>query len=128
MNSSEKNRNYVEFVFYRVPKKNHESLLQITYRLIELFRKEDVIYDCFGLNNAEDIPGFINITKIIPVNPDAEDIWINMVTYKDRAHRVEVVEKISKDKECQDTYEELMKLITPDTGFIMGEFRNLVRI
>ena len=34
---------------------------------------------------------------------------------------------VSKDKECQDIYEELMKLITPDTEFIIGEFRNLVR-
>jgi hypothetical protein len=130
MESLEINKNtqkYVEFVFYRVPKKNHVPLLQLTNRLIELFRKEEVIYDCFGLNNAEEIPGFINITKIISISPDDEEIWINMVTYKDRQHRSEVVEKITKDKECQDIYGELMKLITPDTEFIIGEFRNLVR-
>ena len=83
MESLEKSKNtqkYVEFVFFRVPKKNHESLLRLTYRLIELFKKEEVTYDCFGLNNAEEIPGFINITKIIPINPDEEEIWINMVT------------------------------------------------
>jgi hypothetical protein len=49
-----------------------------------------------------------------------------MVTYKGRKHRTEVVEKISKDKECQDIYEEFIKLITPGTEFINGEFRNLV--
>ena len=41
MESSENNKdskNYVEFVFYRVPKKNHESLLQVTNRLIELLK------------------------------------------------------------------------------------------
>ena len=120
------NKNYVKFVFYRVPKKNHESLLQVTNRLIELLKNENVSYDCFGLISADKIPGFISIAKIIPINPDEEEIWINMVTYKNRQHRSKVVEKISKDKECQDIYEEFMKLMTPGTEFVNGEFRNLV--
>lgn len=129
MGSSENNKetkNYVEFVFYRVPKKNHESLLQVTNRLIELLKKEEVCYECFGLIGAEKIHGFINLSRIIPINTDEEEIWINMVTYKGRKDRTEVVEKISKDKECQDIYEEFIKLITPGTEFINGEFRNLV--
>lgn len=128
MESLENNQNiqkYVEFVFYRVPKKNHEALLSLTNRLIDLFKKEEVIYDCFGLNNTEQIPGFINITKIIPINVEEEEILINVVTYKGREHRTEVVEKISKNKECLDIYEDLMKLLTPGTGFINGEFKNL---
>lgn len=128
MDSSENNKdtkNYVEFVFYRVPRKNHELLLKVTTRLIELLKKENVYYECFGLNSSEKIPGFINITRIIPINPDEEEIWINMVTYKHQQHRAEVVEKISKDKECQDIYEEFMKLLTPGTEFINGEFKNL---
>jgi hypothetical protein len=102
--NSKDTKNYVEFVFYRVLKKNHESLLQVTNRLIELLKKEKVTYDCFGLISAEKIAGFTSITKIIPINPEEEDIWINMVTYKDRQHRSEVVEKISNDKECRDIY------------------------
>jgi hypothetical protein len=128
MDSSENNKdtkNYVEFVFYRVPSKNHELLLKVTTRLIELLKKENVSYEFFGLNSSEKIHGFINITRIIPINPDEEEIWINMVTYKHQQHRAEVVEKISKDKDCLDIYEEFMKLLTPGTEFIIGEFRNL---
>ena len=128
MESLENNQNiqkYVEFVFYRVPKKNHEALLSLTNRLIDIFKKEEVIYDCFGLNNAKEIPGFVNITKIIPINTEEEEILINVVTYKGREHRTKVVEKISKDKECLDMYEDLMKLLTPGTRFINGEFKNL---
>jgi hypothetical protein len=73
-------------------------LLQLTNQLIELFKKEEVIYDCFGLNNAEEIPGFINICKIISIDPDEEELWINMVTYKDRHHRFDVVKKYQKIK------------------------------
>jgi hypothetical protein len=35
-------------------------------------------YDCFSLINAENIPGFVKVTKIIPINPDEEEyglIW-----------------------------------------------------
>jgi len=120
-------KGYTEFVFYRVPKNNHESLLQVTTRLKEFIQKENVTHDCFSLISAENIPGFVNVTKIIPINPDEEEIWINMVTYRDRQHRLDVVEKISKDKECLDIYEELMKLLTPGTGFINGEFKNLFK-
>jgi hypothetical protein len=116
---------YTEFVFYRIPKNNHESLLQVTTRLKEYIQKENVTYDCFSLISTENIPGFVNVTKIIPINTDEEEIWINMVTYKDRHHRLDVVEKISKNRECLDIYEELMKLLTPGTGFINGEFKNL---
>lgn len=66
-------------------------MLQLTNQLIELFKKVEVIYDCFGLNNAEEIPGFINISKIISIGPDEEELWINMVTYKDQQHRAGVV-------------------------------------
>ncbi|WP_458719749.1 hypothetical protein [Candidatus Nitrosocosmicus sp. R] len=121
-------KGYTEFVFYRVPKNNHESLLGVTTRLKDFIQKEEeVTYDCFSLISAENIPGFVNVSKIIPINPDDEEIWINMVTYKDQQHRLDVVEKISKDKECLDIYEELMKLLTPGTGFINGEFKNLFK-
>ena len=99
--------------------------MQVTTRLKEFIQKEDVTCDCLSLISAENIPGFVNVTKIIPINTDEEEIWINMVTYKDRHHRLDVVEKISKNKECLDIYEELMKLLTPETGFINGEFKNL---
>jgi hypothetical protein len=66
--------------------------------LIGLFKKEQVIYDCFGLNNAEEILGFINISKIISIDPDEEELWINMVTYKDQQHRAGVVKKYQKIK------------------------------
>lgn len=100
---------------------------QDAIRLKEFIQKEDVTYHCFSLISAENIPGFVNVTKIIPINPEKEEIWINMVTYRDRQHRLDVVEKISKDKGCLDIYEELMKLLTPNTGFINGEFKNLFK-
>lgn len=127
INNPSNSSGYTEFVFYRVPKPNHENLVKVMIRLKDFIRKENVQYDCFSLLGAEIVPGFINITKIIQINPDYEEIWVNMVTYRDRKHRLEVVDKISNDRECNHIYEELISLITPDTGFISGEFTNLFK-
>jgi hypothetical protein len=84
-------KGHTEFVFYRVPKNNHESLLQITTRLNEFIQKEGVTYDCFSLISVENILGFVNVTKIIPINNDEEAVWINMVKYKDRHHPFDII-------------------------------------
>lgn len=119
-------RDYVEFVFYRVPKKNHDELVLITKRLIEFIKKEEVVYKCYGLIGTDTIPGFSNISKVISINPQEEEIWINMITYKNRKHRTNVVENISNNKECLDIYEEFMQLLTPGTGFVNGEFIDIL--
>ncbi len=124
-NNRRDNGNYVEFVLYRVPKKNHEPMLQTIRRIIGIFAEEDVRFDCFSLMGSEDLPGFTNITKTMSANHDDEEIWINMVSFKGRQHRDEIVAKISSDKECQEVYGKLMSLITPGSGFTNGEFRRL---
>lgn len=124
--NNKESRDYVEFVFYRVPKKNHEKLVLITKRLIEFIKKEEVVHKCYGLIGTDNIPGFSNISKVIPINPQEEDIWINMITYKNREHRTKVIENISNNKECLDIYEVFMQLLTPGTGFVNGEFRDIV--
>lgn len=93
---------------------------------MEFIKKEEVSYKSFSLIGTDNIPGFSNISKVISINPGEEEIWINMVTYKNRKHRTKVIEKISTDKECLDIYEELMQLLVPGTGFINGEFRSVV--
>lgn len=49
-----------------------------------------------------------------------------MITYKNRKHRTNVVENISNNKECLDIYEEFMQLLTPGTGFVNGEFIDIL--
>ena len=54
-----------------------------------------------------------------------EDVWINMLSYKDKKHRDEFVTKMSDNKECQEGYEKFTKLITPVSEIITGEFSRL---
>lgn len=64
-NINEKSTDYVEFIIYRIPRKNQEPMLQLNKKSLDFFSKEGVKYDNFKLGNTENIPGFTNITKTI---------------------------------------------------------------
>ncbi|MFB5600498.1 MAG: hypothetical protein ACE5SW_09760 [Nitrososphaeraceae archaeon] len=106
----------------RSPKQNYEALLKLEKKSAEKFKKEDVGYDLFLLTRNSSWEGFTNISKNILASED-ENIWINMLSLRDQNHRDEFVTKMSSDKECQNSYEEFTKLITPSTQII----RNMVK-
>lgn len=119
-----KEANYVEFIIYRFPKKNEKSVLQIITKSLDFFRNEGVRYDYFKLGNRENIPGFTNITKTISATPK-EEVWMDLIYYRDRNHRDQFVANMSNNKECQAGYEEFTKLITPGSEIINGEFSRM---
>ncbi|MFB5600133.1 MAG: hypothetical protein ACE5SW_07915 [Nitrososphaeraceae archaeon] len=129
MDTTENNKKHmgscVEFMITRSPKKSYEALLKLEKKSIEMFKKEDVGYDLFSLTKNTSWEGFTNISKNILASED-ENIWINMLSFRDQNHRDEFVTKMSSDKECQNSYEEFTKLITPGSQIITGEFKRLI--
>jgi uncharacterized protein YbaA (DUF1428 family) len=121
---NEGKRNYVEFIISRAPKKNQEALIQLEKKSIEMFQREGIQYDLFLLANNKSWEGFINISQNLTANED-EDVWINILSYKDKKHRDESVVKMSNDKKCQEGYEEFAKLITPGSQIVTGEFNKV---
>lgn len=119
-----KEANYVEFIIYRFPKKNEKSVLQIITKSLDFFRDEGVRYDYFKLGSRENIPGFTNITKTISATPK-EEVWMDLIYYRDRNHRDQFVANMSNNKVCQAGYEEFTKLITPGSEIINGEFSRM---
>lgn len=117
--------NYIEFIIYRFPKKNQESMLQIIKKSLDIFRNEGIRYDYFKLTNTENIPRFTNITKTISANPANEEVWMDLLYYRDRKHRDEFMTKMSNNKECQAWYEEFTELLNPGSEIINGEFSRM---
>src|SRR5512145_3337985 len=117
MNKIENNGKYVEFMISRSPKKNHESLLQLEKKSADMFKREGVSYDLFLLSNTSSWEGFTNISKTISASED-EEVWVSMLSYKDKKDRDDFVAKMSDNKECQEGYEEYTKLITPESEII----------
>ena len=116
-----KNYRYSEFMIARSPKRNYEVLTALEKKSSEMFEKEKVYYELFRLAVNTSWEGFENISKSVSASTD-EDVWITIMSYKDKKHRDEFVAKMSNDRECQQGYEEWARLLSPNSKVITGEF------
>lgn len=125
MNNQEKDNDqnfvYAEFMIARSPKKNNEALSTLEKKSAEMFRNMNVGYDLFRLAGSTSWEGFVNISKTVTASED-EDVWISILSYRNKKHRDEFVAKMASDKECQQGYEEWARLLTPDSKVVTGEF------
>lgn len=121
LQNKDEEKNYIELIFYRFPKSNQEQMLKIIEKSLNMFTKEDIQYNYYKLGNTENVPGFTNIAKVTNTN-SSEELWMDILSYKNKQHKEEFVSKMSKDKECQEVYAEFTKLLTPGSDVINGEF------
>ena len=54
-----------------------------------------------------------------------EEVWLQLIFYRDRKHRDDVRAKMGNDESMDPLYQKSIDLVTPGTGFIMGEFNQL---
>jgi uncharacterized protein YbaA (DUF1428 family) len=67
--------------------------------------------------------GITNIAKTVLADQD-EDVWLQLIFYRDRKQRDEVRAKIGNDESMGPINKQFMELITPGS-MIMGEFVRL---
>jgi hypothetical protein len=111
---------------FRVPKKNHDAMVQGAKKANELFRKLGVPRSLFQLNNIktyEDV-GFTNIAKTMSASQDEEEIWLQLIFFSDRRHMEEWMSKGEKDETMNKLFQEFLELITPGSC-VEGEFGRL---
>jgi uncharacterized protein YbaA (DUF1428 family) len=116
----------VSHIVYRVPKKNHDAMLQICEEAYDMFKQHGILhYDAFKLSNT-DVPmeGFMNIASIVSANQD-EEVWIESIYYRDRQHMNEVLTKIDKDERAGLMMKQSMDLLPQGAKFIVGDFERL---
>jgi uncharacterized protein YbaA (DUF1428 family) len=65
--------------------------------------------------------GMSNIAKAISATQD-EDVWLELLFYRDRKHKDEVGAKMQNDKRMGPLWQQSVDLVSPGTEFIMGEF------
>jgi uncharacterized protein YbaA (DUF1428 family) len=111
---------------YRVPKKNHEAMMQLNKQFADIMRKYGAPHLIFQLNNTEaPMDGITNIVKTVSANQDEEEVWMELIFYRDRKHRDEVGANMQNDDNMERLYKQSVDLLSPGTGFIMGEFSRL---
>src|ERR671914_42506 len=65
---------------YRVPKKNHEAMMQLNKQFADIMRKYGAPHLIFQLNNTEaPMEGITNIAKTISANQD-EEVWMELIS------------------------------------------------
>lgn len=88
---------HVQLFVYRIPKKNHDAMVQLESQLTAIFRKYGILRsEFFQLSDTKTFEGFTSIAKTISANQDEEEVWVELESYRDRKHRDEVVAKIEQ--------------------------------
>jgi uncharacterized protein YbaA (DUF1428 family) len=113
----------------RVPKKNHDAMLQIAKQANEITRKHGALrVEYFQLSSTENMMDYwTNVAKIVSDNQDDEKVWMEQIFYKDSKHRDEYMATCGNDENMNRLYKQFMDLITPESSPIMGEF-GLLRV
>lgn len=116
----------VSHIIYRVPKKNHDAMLQICKEAYDMFKQHGILhYDAFKLSNTSvPMEGFANIASIVSANQE-EEVWIESIYYRDRQHMNEVMTKMEKDERMGSMMKQSIDLLSPGAKFIVGDFERL---
>jgi uncharacterized protein YbaA (DUF1428 family) len=116
----------VDHFVYRVPKKNHDEMMQLDKKFGDIITKEfGVAHLVFQLSSTEaPMEGISNIANIVSAAQD-EEVWLELLFYRDRKQKEEVGAKMRNDERMGPLWQRSMELVTPGTGFIMGEFSRL---
>ncbi|MGH9987700.1 MAG: DUF1428 family protein [Nitrososphaeraceae archaeon] len=116
----------VEHVLYRVPKMNHEAMLQICKQTDEMFKQHGILrYDVYQLSNTQvPMEGFSNIASVMSANQD-EEVWVDSLYYKDPQHRNEVISKLEKDERMGAIIKQSADLMPGGAKIVIGEFHRL---
>lgn len=81
-------------------------------------------FEVFRLGGTEISEGFTNIANTVSANPD-EEVWLELLSYRDRKHRDEVGAKMQNDECAGLLMKQFMDLITPGSSCTIGGFSRL---
>ena len=113
----------IKILVIRAPKDNHDALVKIGKQTDIFFRKHGVSKNVYRLNARENMMNFVNLAKTISAN-DNEDVWLEILSYRDAKHVEEVMKAMEGDKRANELYKEAMEIITPGS-IVFGDFSRL---
>ena len=118
--------NIVQPFICRLPKKNHDAMMQIAKQANDITRKHGALrVEYFQLSSTENMmEDWTNIAKTVSANQD-EEIWVEQIFYRDSKHRDEYMAECGNDENMNQLYKQFMDLITPGSKPIIGEFSRL---
>ena len=118
----DKNQNLILVFIYKIPKVNHDQMIELNNRVMDTFKKYGVLrFEVFQLSNTENKMDFVNFASLIEAK-DNEEVWMELQTYRDKDHLKEVGTKMMKDESMKEESQQFLNLITPGSRCNFGEF------
>jgi uncharacterized protein YbaA (DUF1428 family) len=120
-----KEGDYTRLFIYKIPKKNHDTILQLNKQFMNTLGKDGPLHmELFCLSNSESLMPFISIAKSISAHQD-DDVWMEIHSYRDRKHADKVQAKIENDENMKPLCGQFGDLMTPNSEGIMGDFSRI---
>jgi uncharacterized protein YbaA (DUF1428 family) len=118
---------YVQLYVYRVPKKNHDAMVQLDKQILPWFNKHGGRMEFFQLSNSETIEGLESIAKTLSIaEDDEEEVWVELNYFRDRKHFDDVFAKMLQDESVAPLFKQFEGLITQGKSrMITGGFSRL---
>ena len=116
---------YVQFFLYRVPKKNHNAMMELERQIEHGWKKHGILgSEFFKMTPHETVRGFTNFGERISANQD-EEVWVELQRYRNREHRDEIFAAVRKDMPLLELFGKFYGLVTPGENSTMGDFTKL---
>jgi uncharacterized protein YbaA (DUF1428 family) len=118
---------YVQLYIYRVPKKNHDAMVQLDKQIMPWFNKHGGSMEFFQLSNSETIEGLESIAKTLSIaEDDEEEVWVELNHFRDRKHFDDIFAKMLQDENAAPLFKQFENLISQGKSrMITGGFSRL---
>jgi uncharacterized protein YbaA (DUF1428 family) len=137
--SIEDTGNYLQHFIYRVPKKNHDAIVQNLKQFVPWFKKHGARVAYYQLGRSEtqsaidsakqsgmDVMDSIDKVLFTAAEDDnEEEVWIEQQYFRDYKHCQDVYAKMMQDKSIEPLGNEFFRLITQGKKMITGGFNRL---
>jgi uncharacterized protein YbaA (DUF1428 family) len=126
MNSEEQSGigGQIRFDIYKIPKRNHDALVETQNRFVETFKKHGCYYQSFQLSSDQKSEGFASMSDTVSANQD-EEVWMDMEAYQDHRQMDNVISEVMEEERALSTMKRFLDLLSPGFSPIRAEFRRL---
>jgi uncharacterized protein YbaA (DUF1428 family) len=139
MEIEEETGNYLQLFIYRVPKKNHDAIVQNLKQFVPWFKKHGARVEYYQLGRSEtqaaidsakqsgmDVMDSIDKAVSTPKGEkEEEELWTEQQHFRDYKHCEDVYAKMMQDKSIEPLGNEFFGLITQGKKMITGGFNRL---
>jgi uncharacterized protein YbaA (DUF1428 family) len=112
---------HVRLYLYRIPKKNHNAMVQLGDQFADMFKNYGCYARSFQLESTETSEDFTNAANAVSVNQN-EEVWLDLEFTTDRKHQDDVDTKIQNDERAGLLMKQYMELLVQGSRPIKSDF------